>query len=78
MGDDWKKGGLRRDKYIVVHGDGRPTDPNAHYFVLRLDGTSPHNEASRAAIRAYADVIRDHNPQFATELRAWLGELNES
>jgi len=33
--------------------DGSPVDPNAMYFVLRID-TDPH---ARIALRAYAEVF---------------------
>ena len=54
-------------KYEIkkVHGE---TDPNAQYFVLRID-TDP---AARAALLVYADQIKDVDPEFAKELQAWV------
>jgi hypothetical protein len=54
-------------KYEIkkVHGE---TDPNAQYFVLRID-TDP---AARAALLVYADQIKDDDPEFAKELQAWV------
>ena len=52
------------DKYHVEKTDGT-TDPEADYFVLRLD-SDPH--ARKAAI-AYADSIKDENPSLAYDIR---------
>ena len=46
-------------KYIITRVDGKPIDPKAVYFVLRLDGNHAHNNASRAAALKWAEVI-DH------------------
>lgn len=49
-----------------------PTDPNAEYFVLRLDsgGSDPrHIAACRKAVLAYANEIEDHLPSLAADLR---------
>lgn len=52
-------------KYIVQKADGSDVDPNADYFVLRLD-TDP--AAQRAALR-YADIVRVESPRLAEDLR---------
>jgi hypothetical protein len=44
-------------KYIVSHSSGKPVDPDAVYFVLRLDGTHLHNWASRKAAEKWAACI---------------------
>lgn len=51
------------DKYEVKkrHGD---TDPNADYFVLRLD-KDPH---ARQAARCYAESIKQENRTLAFEI----------
>jgi hypothetical protein len=49
-------------KYIVTHSDGSPTDPNAVYFVLRLDT----EQIARTAAREYARLIQDSNPALAS------------
>lgn len=49
------------------------TDPNAEYFVLRLDdgGSDPkHVAACRKALMAYAHAIEPHLPDLASDLRA--------
>lgn len=54
------------------HLDLIPTDPNAQYFVLRLDtgGSDPeHIKACRIAAHAYADAIQHHLPDLATDLK---------
>lgn len=48
-------------QYIVSKTDGTPVDPNAKYFVLRLD-TDIH--ARKAAV-AYAGSIQSENPALA-------------
>jgi len=55
-------------KYIVEKSDGSAVDPNAMYFVLRID-TDPH---ARVALRAYARSIRASNPDFANKLDKWI------
>lgn len=47
-------------RYNVTHADGSPTDPNAVYFVLRLDkgGRDPeHTAACRAGALGYYEKI---------------------
>jgi len=58
-------------RYIVKKVDGSPIDPEAEYFVLRLDcgGSDIHHIAAcRAAIHAYADAIKRYLPQLAQDL----------
>ena len=57
--DGWKL------KYIIEKVDGSPVDPDAEYFVLRLD-KDPH---ARVAALAYADSVEKDNPVFATDIR---------
>ena len=59
----FKKGGWK-PKYNISKTNGKPVDPNADYFVLRLD-KDPH---ARKALRAYAVSVKDDNPQFAIDL----------
>jgi hypothetical protein len=53
------------DKYIIEKANGEPIDPNADYFVLRLD-TDLH---ARTAAMAYANSIENENPAFARDIR---------
>ena len=55
--------GLHR-KYIVTKTDGSPTDPDADYFVLRID-TDAH---ARHAARTYARSVQACNPQLADDI----------
>jgi hypothetical protein len=55
-------------KYKIEKADGSPVDPNAMYFVLRID-TDVH---ARIALRAYARSIRANDPEFANELDNWI------
>ena len=48
-----------------------PVDPDAEYFVLRLDtGGSDieHIKAGRIGIHAYAEAIKHHLPQLSSDL----------
>lgn len=51
-------------KYRVEKLEGL-TDPNADYFVLRLD----KDPAARAAALAYACYVESSNPQLANDIR---------
>lgn len=64
--------GLYR-KYIIAKADGSPMDPNADYFVLRLDT----DQAARGAARNYANRIVGDNPLFAQELRDRVDEHSQ-
>ena len=67
----YKVGPLNRGKYIVTKASGKPTDPKACYFVLRLD-TDPH---ARDAALTYALSVRKENQQLADDLHDWLNEI---
>lgn len=41
------------------------------YFVLKPSGTDAYAAASREAMKAYAECIRNLNPQFSSDLLAW-------
>ena len=41
------------------------------YFVLKPSGETKYHEASRDAMRAYADTIEQVNPELAKDLREW-------
>lgn len=56
------------NKYIIQKSDGSPVDPEAQYFVLRIDT----DQAARHAVLTYADWIRQSDPQFALALRNWV------
>jgi hypothetical protein len=53
------------NKYIIFKSDDSPIDPEAQYFVLRID----KDQAARVAVLAYADQIEDKNPVFASDIR---------
>lgn len=61
------KRGLYR-KYVVEKVDGRPVDPDAEYFVLRVD----KDPAARAAVLAYARACREANQGLSDDLCAWV------
>lgn len=58
-------------KYIIEKADGSPVDPEATYFVLRLDV----DPAARAAMWAYAEATG--NEKLAGDITACLNELEE-
>lgn len=71
--------GLHR-RYEVRKADGSPVDPNAVYFVLRLDsdGTDPdHIQACRVAALAYSDQfpVGHRLRRLADELRELVEEI---
>ena len=77
MGEpNYKKGGLINDKYEVRKWDRNesvPTDPDAQYFVLRVD-KDPH---ARKALREYAMSVHFDNEEFAKDLFKWLKALEK-
>lgn len=71
-------------RYIVTKADGSPVDPNAIYFVMRLDsgGKDPtHIEAGRDAACEWADRIQsmgkksEHLHQTAREIRSMVEKM---
>ena len=62
-------------RYYISKVDNTPVDPNAEYFVLRLDrgGDAAHVSACRKAILVYADEIEPHIPELAQDLRSLYG-----
>ena len=59
------------DKYHITKKNAE-TDPNAVYFVLRLD-TDPH---ARIAATAYAQSIKPSNLNLAMDIMLKVNELN--
>ncbi len=59
------------DKYDIVKKNGQ-TDPEAVYFVLRLD-TDPH---ARIAALAYAQSAKPTNLNLAMDIVLKVNELN--
>ena len=62
-------------RYIVKKVDGSPVDPDAVYFVLRIDGDGDdpiHIAACQNAINSYCDTLaaNKHMPQLVDDLRA--------
>lgn len=66
---NYKKGGYEK-KYIISKSNGKPVDPNADYFVLRLD-KDPH--AIKALI-TYANSVQKDNVELATDLWKKINE----
>lgn len=51
------------------------------YFILKPLGNTAYHKASRAAMRKYANMIREENPKMAEDLdtwheREWIKNLN--
>lgn len=72
-------------KYVVKKADGSPVDPNAMYFVLRLDNGSSdpdHVDACQQAASAYARAIQrnssaKHLHQTAAEILDLIRDLRK-
>ncbi len=64
MTDHDYKYGRWREKYRVTKANGDPVDPDAVYFVLRLD----EDPNARAAALTYADKVAFDNPEFAYDI----------
>lgn len=64
-----KNAGLQ-SRYIITKVNGNQMDPEANYFVLRLDKKCEpnHRNACLQALRTYATMIKPHLPQLAEEL----------
>lgn len=62
------------NKYNIQFNDGTPTDPDATYFVLRLDT----DLAARWAIVLYAFICREDNPQLASDLLALVQAIEHN
>lgn len=45
---------------------------DAHYFILKPRGNSPHANAARVAMIAYMRAIFDHDPELARALGEWV------
>lgn len=61
-------------KYVVTKTSGEPINPEAQYFILRID-TDVH---ARIALRAYIKSIRAENMELARDLINWLGESHDT
>ena len=57
-------------KYVIEKADGSPVDPDACYFVLRLD-TDP---AARRAMGQYARSVRSTNEELADQIEDCIQE----
>lgn len=77
--DQFKNTGII-NKYKITKADGSSVDPDAEYFVLRLDdkGKDPiHVKACRAAVQEYAKQIANHLPILSAELLTKYGTPNK-
>jgi hypothetical protein len=72
MDDDKYKLGIY-DKYVITKTDNSPIDPDAYYFVLRLD----MDKHARVAAKAYADSVRAFNPVLAEQLEEKVAEYSK-
>lgn len=60
-------------KYIITKANGRPINPKARYFVLRLDDkTKPDYKAAKKAILLYANQVARECPEMALAARVAL------
>ena len=61
-------------KYVISKADGNAVDPNACYFVLRLDD-GEEVEAARSAMRNFSDICL--NRKLANDIDACLDWLDD-
>lgn len=74
--EDWKittksDDGYKR-KFIIKKANGNNIDPNAEYFVLRLDNHGKDIRFARACRKAaltLSDEIKDYMPQLSEDLK---------
>src|SRR3990172_4091387 len=64
LNSNHKRGGLESNKYIIQKTDGTEIDPQAFYFVLRLD-KDPH---AREAALTYAKSVAKENIKLSLDL----------
>jgi hypothetical protein len=67
---NYKNGGLD-NKYIITKKNGNPVDPNAVYFVLRLD-KDPH---ALNAIETYMKSVSKDNKELAEDLSKMISNI---
>lgn len=66
-----------KTKYLITKTDGTPVDPNARYFVLRLDDpTKPDNKAARKALVTYVREAAVADPAAAMAAMDLMTETN--
>ena len=59
-------------KYVVTKANGEDVDPDAQYFVLRVDTDS---DASWA-VRDYAELIDEKDPELSKQIIEWLDKMD--
>jgi len=72
--DDLSRGRYRRYKVEKLQGEN---DPDAEYFVLRIDNNGSdqiHVTACQEALLCYAKAIRSHIPLLAADLETMVAE----
>ena len=70
----YKQGGLMVNKYKISKSNGDDVDPNAWYFVLRID-KDPH---ARVAAMSYAISVKEENPTLSKELMDAINNYQKS
>jgi len=56
------------DKYIITKSSGKPLADGFYAIVLRIDG-GRYVGACRAGALAFAEAVRDENPQLADDIQ---------
>jgi len=63
-------------KYRILKANGRPTDPDGLYFVLKANSKDKdHARASRRALIAYAEEIKPVNELLHNDLMNMVTQL---
>jgi hypothetical protein len=60
-------------KFVISKVDGTPVDPEAKYFVLRIDKQDEWGKVCRRALRRLANDVEAmlNNPEFAKSIREY-------
>jgi hypothetical protein len=68
-------GGLE-ERFIIERLDGQPINPTRRYgMVLDFSGSDPH---ALVAAQAYAESVRDENPQLAEDIMAAIADPSKA
>lgn len=62
------------NKYIITKANGHPLAEDFYAIVLRIDG-GQYVHACRVGVAAFAEAVREHNPQLADDIQQKLKEM---
>lgn len=71
---DYTKTGFLPNRYNVTRGDGKPTDDDSRFYVLRYDKPDEWGRATRSALRFFAMAVAPDFPRLSEELREEIAQ----